>query len=364
MSNLQVRSDDLADLRRRIARDPQLAQAIGVPRQILLIIDTNIVLADLLWLTGKRKDSSARTALQEVVASGTIIAFAPNWLYTEVEKHLPRLAQKRGIPEDRLRQAWEAYQPYLRFCAVPPASAVSRQPVIDPNDLTFIWLLAQIGARAIVSHDGDIAAMGASTVSPDIMRHLRDYARAESRVITIKLGGYSITILLTGATHLGIHFAATLARGFTRLPSLVQLMLLIGVGGMLLIAHSRRALTQTLQKGHIAWGAAVARVAPVLTDSIQLLGLEGAKAAAALQRVEQALPPPHRIPLKTVVLAVCLEADMPLTLNEIANRVRASGYTSRSENFRAYLSRVVRFSPHLMRDADGRFLVAPLVGSS
>src|SRR5262245_62111424 len=125
MLDKTIRSDDLAHLRALIARNAQLAQGVDVPLQLRLVIDTNVVLADLLLLAGKRKDPAARRALQEVIDSGTIIAFVPDSLREEVEEHLPELAQDRGIPEDSLRKVWKEYQQCLRFHPVEPATATA-----------------------------------------------------------------------------------------------------------------------------------------------------------------------------------------------------------------------------------------------
>jgi hypothetical protein len=54
---------------------------------------------------------------------------------------------------------------------------------------------------------------------------------------------------------------------------------------------------------------------------------------------------------------ICLKAGEPLTVGEIARRVLASGYSSRSKNFAAYVRRLLREDGRFVTNADGLWLI-------
>src|SRR3989344_1810025 len=112
-STILVPSDHLARLREFLITIPYLMELFGVLPQLRFVIDSNIIIHDLIWLIKHRQNPSARTGLQEVIASETIIAFAPNWLRTEIEKHIPIIAAEQHIPVYRLQEEWLSYQKYL-----------------------------------------------------------------------------------------------------------------------------------------------------------------------------------------------------------------------------------------------------------
>jgi len=172
-----VPSDSLASLRELFIGIPHLAKVFSILPQLRLVIDSNIIISDLIWLTQKRQKEFARTSLQEVITSGTVIAFAPNKLREEIEEHLPRLAVEKGIPIENLRKEWIEYQKYLRFCESKQLAGESERQIVDPDDLPFIYLYGYVGAAAVVSRDHHILAMGAPTVKLDVIIHLRNYAR-------------------------------------------------------------------------------------------------------------------------------------------------------------------------------------------
>ena len=108
---LNIPSDNLALLRGLMAA----MGIVGVVHQVRIVVDSNRVLRDLRWLLGGRRDPSARSALQDAMASGTVVAHAPNALMDEVGEHIPELAQELGIEESRVWWEWEDYQKALHF---------------------------------------------------------------------------------------------------------------------------------------------------------------------------------------------------------------------------------------------------------
>src|SRR5438874_1634729 len=103
MADVAIPSDSLLQLRDLIADlillNPQLAAFFGAPLQLLLVIDTSDIMADLHWRITYCKDRSARMPLQEAIDSGTIIAIAPSQLLEEVKNKIPTRAAKWKVDE-------------------------------------------------------------------------------------------------------------------------------------------------------------------------------------------------------------------------------------------------------------------------
>ncbi|PYS79466.1 MAG: hypothetical protein DMF66_02715, partial [Acidobacteria bacterium] len=106
------------------------------------MIDTNVIIEELLFVIKKQRNPANRTDLQEAIDSGAVVALAPYELLDEVDEKITLFAEERGIPEDSLRRAWSAYRPRINFVDVGPASAeeVAEAAAVDPDDLPFVRL--------------------------------------------------------------------------------------------------------------------------------------------------------------------------------------------------------------------------------
>lgn len=171
-------SDDLALARALEDRHPTCGKILHLKERIPLVIDTNKVLGDIVWMARKRTKSDARTDLLEVADASVVAIYAPDPLRDEVERHLPTLAREHGLAEANLRSAWVDYQTRLTF--VPVNRQQEALSVRDPDDLPFIQAADEVGAAGIVTRDRDIEAMGGRPISPNLIRKLRDYARAKA----------------------------------------------------------------------------------------------------------------------------------------------------------------------------------------
>ena len=66
-------SDNLSPLYALCEKHPNLTELFALRPQIHLVIDTNVVLRELLFVTKSRRDDSARSALREVLDSGVVV---------------------------------------------------------------------------------------------------------------------------------------------------------------------------------------------------------------------------------------------------------------------------------------------------
>lgn len=349
-----VPSDSLALLREFIAGMPLLAPIFEIFPQLRLIIDSNAIISDLIWLTKKRKDLSARTSLQEVIASGTIVAFAPFKLREEVEEHLPDIATTEDIPIELLRKEWKNYQRYLRFCETSQLLVEPQVLVADPEDQAFVYLYSQVGAAAVVSRDRHISKMGAPTVPLDVIIYLKKYARAKSVELTIILGSSAVTLITIESVSSFIKLVSAL---FSRLPLWAQLGLIIGTGILSVHPNSRLAIKRFIKYISHELMIRFTEFKPIMIQLVQSFETASVNAEEALVHINKALPPNKRVPLRIVAYSVCLAAKRPLTLSQIEKKILMNGYKTQSKHFRHYLQRVLTKDQRFSQTENGSWVV-------
>jgi predicted nucleic acid-binding protein len=352
-----IPSDDLLRLRDLFLNWPPFFRLLGIPPPFRLVIDTNAVVGELLHLVKSRRNPSARTGLQEAVDSGAVVAFAPPKLRDEIAKHLPRLAREGGVPEESLRRAWAEYQSRINFVDVRPTSAEEAASAADPDDLPFVYLYRKLDADAVLSRDRHIRAMGARIVEPEMMLHVRNYAREKAPEVTLRAGTFIVTAPALVGTHALVKLLARAAKGFAELPVGVQLALLAGALAACAHPRSRKALSTFVS----ARASELREPARVLLDAAGgLMGqLGAAEERVRLRRelLEHSVPRAAKRPLRLVARTVCLEAGRALTVEELARGVLRAGYESSSAQFKYYLLWVLRQSEHFMCMSDGRWIV-------
>lgn len=202
LSATSVRSESLASLRSLVDQSPLFRHFQGI-FQLTIIIDANIILRDLLWLTKKRTTPDARSELKELLDAETVLAVAPTFLQEEIVHHIQKFSDERSIPRDVLVSEWEAYKARIRFVDVGGPDPT----FLDPKDAPYIKLQMELG-HLIYSRDTDILRMGGMTAPPILFANLRLYSRQVAIEYTLKAGGQG-TLVVTYA------LAAAVAR-FTR----------------------------------------------------------------------------------------------------------------------------------------------------
>lgn len=185
------RSDSLRPMYELCKKYPSLSKLFDMHVQIRLVLDTNIVIGELLFVASKRRNISARTALREAMDSGVILTIAPTKMHEEVDRHIPRLARERSLPEAKLREAWQDLQTRIEFHEV-KTNPLQRENVRDQDDIEFVVLYKKSGAAAVLTRDLDIPAMGAKSVGPEVLPSVRDYARVKSPEVSLRIGNILI----------------------------------------------------------------------------------------------------------------------------------------------------------------------------
>jgi len=185
----QTRSDELLGLRETINKLSHVRDLVGNAIQLRVVIDTNVVLKDLIFLSKNAKKADVRTSLIEVIEAGTIQPYAPTWLCTEVELHIPAIAKKKNIDLESIRAHWVQYKKKIKFIEIDIEKIAEYDDSNDPKDAPFVILEEQLGAFGVLSDDDDIEKIGGNRIPLDVLISLRDYSRHASVELKIKYMG-------------------------------------------------------------------------------------------------------------------------------------------------------------------------------
>jgi predicted nucleic acid-binding protein len=355
-SGASVQSDALAAIRELVTHLPALAPILGYVPRVRVVVDANVVLDELGYLVASRRNATARTALQELAASGTIVLYAPPTINNEVERHLEKIASRRGVDVERLQVAWAAYRTALHIFEPDPLPPGIHGEVVDPDDLPYVSLQAQLGARAVFTNDRHLGRMGADVVQFEAFLSLREYARAASVELTIKLGACVAAAATLGLSLTLIKLVSALVRASSRLPREVQAAVAISVAALLLHPKGRAATIEKFRAFSRLLEPIGATVGPVaLRASDQLTAAQRA-AAKSLQEAERQLPTPRKSTVRARARALCAASAEPLSIDAIEARMRSDGYASSAKSARAYLLRVLRQDARLSEIAPGRWV--------
>jgi predicted nucleic acid-binding protein len=323
----------------------------GAVFHLRLVVDTNFVIGDLLHLVTKRQNPNAKTALQEVLAAGAVVAYVPELLVVEVEAHFDELAAKHRVPVSRFQDEWREYRQLLRVVPLgsfDPIEGSSARGLRDPNDLAFLLTQEQVGSAAILSRDADIGASGVRVLSTlDCILDLRTYARSKSVELKIKIGGFFTITLGVAAIKALADAASSVGRAICGLPVWMKVLLLAALALPLLLPEARAWVSEKFDKLTTALGELWQSAAPVLLHLVDQLYLSESAAKAALEKVKAAVPRGAKLTMKVATYAVVVAADQPLHVKKIFAEVRAAGYVTQSKNPLPYLRRVLRSDSRL-----------------
>jgi predicted nucleic acid-binding protein len=319
---------------------------------VRLVLDANVLISAVRWHVKKRIVPGARTALLEVLASRTIVAFAPSFLEDEMRTQLAALAEKEGLTYAALAEAWAEYRELIIFY---PARRPDEFPtdgnVADPKDRPYIETYLAVGATAIMTSDPHLARMGARTVDFEVSMSMRQYARDASIDFTLRWHGLVLEIATAAAVAGLFSGFVALVRAFARLPLAVRGLIVVAILAAIMHRPTRERIAAALRRGGESLAATINDVLPVIERLMRLASEKKQSAAEEWSKLSP-LVPGRRVPLAAHVLAVCAAADRPLTSIEIRQRLAAVGASTTARTFPSYLRRVLRNHPDLVRSGD------------
>lgn len=286
MHDNHIRSDALKEFRSLYADGAPLALLASL-FQVNLILDANVIVRELIWATTRRKNPHGRSELLEVLEVETVIAWAPTFLESEVEKYIPLIIEK-GARHEEVTAHWLRLRTLIKLVDVGgiPEDGVDYR---DPKDVPYLRLQQKINAT-IVTADKDIAAMGGTVAPIAVMATLRAYSRAAAVQVTFQVGGYALGGLslkaLSGATKF-VHSAAKKAA--VNVPREVWLGLLALLCVAMVIPASRTWIRSQLEVMARPLGIAIESLAQVSTMLTTEFGQRRLEVDEALSKVHAVL---------------------------------------------------------------------------
>lgn len=233
----------LNPLRGLVELSPALQQATGQLPRFDIVLDANIAIGDLLHK--HRNPHLEQTALQEVVKSGVVRLYAPNWLETEMlSSTIPQVSQKYKIPQETLFSSWESYKAAIIFDERFDQAQEVTTNSLDPKDAPYVQLQNAISALGILSNDKDIDALGGTRLDRELVMTIRAYARSASYSVSIKVGGVVISNISLSIIRDVMLFFRDMA---SRMPDWMKLLLLVGVFFVLAHPESRARLSAVIK---------------------------------------------------------------------------------------------------------------------
>lgn len=282
----------LDNLRQVIQSYSDLEKYIGSIFQLRLVIDTNAVISDLLWMV-RRKQEDNKTAIIEVIQAGTLIAYAPEQLKNEVEEHLPIIAKKKNLSLEKIYKEWVDYQQYLEFIEIDDNQIKQYENSADPKDAPFVILAEMLNVAGVISDDPHIEALGGKRIALDIRLSLRDYSRSAAVAFSLRLGGVALSYMsvsLLGALGKCI---GKLLQFIINLPDKVKIMLIIGLVLVFLFPSTRTRLLAYFQSVKGLFGETWAEISPSIAELIQEAFEKGKETELKLQEIETHLAQKH-----------------------------------------------------------------------
>lgn len=229
-----IRSEILGNLRKLEG----LKGVLGPLAQFVVVVDANVILKDLIWLVGKRRNPEAMTALMECVKAGTIVAYVTRSVLAEVDEHITTIAAARNLSEEALRAEWKSYRKLVKVKTPRKALVARYQNGQDPDDAPTIALQKMLRADGILSKDSDLVAMGGLVIELDFTNQAREYSRKTAVAATIRVSGGMVLIVSWGVIAVALKSMTAIAESFRRLPPAAQVFVFIAV---LAIGSNRRA---------------------------------------------------------------------------------------------------------------------------
>lgn len=230
-----VRSEKLKELRSIVQNFRNMNVVFAGAMQFRLVVDTNVVLRDIMWLVAKRTNETAKTQLMETIEAETIDVYAPPALFDEVEEKIPLLAIEKGLDVELMYLEWGIYKMKLKLAEPDSEKVRVLKNGIDPDDAEFIALAQTIAAHGVISNDKHIGLMGGNQISITCIAHLRDYSRSTAIELNIKVNGLMFGLASFAALQALLKGIKALIDGISKAPDWLKIALISG--GVFIALH-------------------------------------------------------------------------------------------------------------------------------
>lgn len=349
----EIRSDILDGIRGFAELFPPLERILGKPIRVRVIVDACIINSELRWLLGKRRNSEARTNLQELIDSGTLIAYAPDFLEEELKEHYPEIASEVGVSTDEVHQEWLRYKSRLKLFT-PQSKLPKRTTISDKDDIQYGVAFHEVAANALLTEDKGFDESGIPVISKELVIELRNYSRGSAPHFALFYGGAMLGLVAGSALEDLIKITPELIQQIGNIPKPVKLICLLAVLIVILHPKSRNAIVQALSVFFQDAADSLLWASDEFGDYLQRASEQKNNAELALERVNLGNLKPDA-PLWRHAIMILIERKKPISIERLSELVIESGYTSESKDFTGYLERVMRKKPHFIQYPDGRW---------
>jgi len=278
----------LDGIREFIDKYVELEKHVGSIFQLRLVIDTNAVISDLLWMA-RRNNEANYPAIIEVIRAGTLITYAPEHLKHEIEEHWPKIAEKNNIEKNKTTELWLEYQEYLEFVEVDKVDLKGYEDSVDPDDAPFVVLSKMLNVHGVISDDPHIDQLGGNRINMDIRLSLRDYSRTAAVVYSLRLGGVALTVASTGLLIVMVKGALKLMQLIGGLPDKFKFLLFIVLVLLVVTPSIRNKLLEYMTSAKIFLGEHLGELLPAIEELMLEAVVEGKNADMKLEKVKSYL---------------------------------------------------------------------------
>lgn len=359
------RSEGLDAVMALVGRLQSLHPVIADIFQLHAILDSSIIVEDLICLAKTHGSEHRRPAIYELAGKRTLIAYFPLEKLSEVEEKCREISERYDFPLHVVKNYWAKYLQRLHL--VPTYDLERDRPDVqalaarDPTDVPFLQARHLVGASVVISKDRDIAASGAPTMAwSNVLVDLRHYSRKHGLKVGIYLATGTAIVAPIGAFIGCIRSLCNLAKKIPR-EVLVGMALLIVAA--LLFPPTREAIVRTGQKLRANVGRIATALHPVITEACRAAVEAEKQSKKIMASIDERMPVAivkNKPSLSQACYRACLLAPEPLTTQEVWQMAQRYGASSRAKHpLRSVKAALRRHSRLIGRTPDGGWRSLP-----
>lgn len=351
-----MRSDILESVRNLADLFPPFEQIIGSPIRLRIIVDACIVNSDLRWLLGRRLNPDSRTNLQELIDAGTVTAYAPVCLESELAEHYPEISRDLDIPVEQVHQEWLSYKKRIKLYK-PQSKLPGKVSISDNDDVDYGIAFFELAANAVLTEDKGFQGSGIPIINKQIIINLRKYSRDSAWHYSLHYSGAMLGVVAGSAIEEFIRYAPTLWSRIENIPKAIKIICLLAV---LFVFIHPRLRSEVMLKLRLFFQDASGILACALDDfCVYYQKVTEKKEASdlALSKVNSAELRPSAAVWRHAFL-ILIERGKPITVDKLSSFILESGYVTKSKSFQKYVMQELRKKPYFVQLKDGRWGLA------